>query len=156
MTDIQTNLVLSCQPKFHTNMVVTPKNIFWFDGGMKNRVKEIRNSLGLSQEKFGEILGISYIQVGRLERGERQLREKTINLYASRLNAAGYHVIPTDFIEGMNSDQTEAESMLLDAFRQISERDQAVVLASLKAFLTEDGKDGVNKNHKPEKKRNHK
>lgn len=150
----QANLVSSCQSKFHTKSVVTPENISGFLWGMKNRVKEIRKSLGLTQEEFGRILGITYIQVGRLERGERQLREQTMQKYASKLNEAGYQIFPGDFIIDPDANQPgDKEKQLLENFRQMSERDQAVYLASAKAFLA-GGSDNSNGKPVTEKKRN--
>ena len=40
------------------------------------RVKEIRNSLNLTLEKFGDKLGVTKTAVSRIERGERNLTEQ--------------------------------------------------------------------------------
>ena len=39
------------------------------------RIKDVRNSLGLTLEKFGEKLGVTKTAISRLEKGERSLTE---------------------------------------------------------------------------------
>lgn len=40
------------------------------------RIKDVRNSLGLTLEKFGEKLGVTKTTISRLEKGERSLTEQ--------------------------------------------------------------------------------
>jgi len=40
------------------------------------RIKEVRNALGLTLEKFGEKLGVTKTAISRLEKGERSLTEQ--------------------------------------------------------------------------------
>lgn len=40
------------------------------------RIKDVRNSLGLTLEKFGEKLGVTKTAISRLENGERSLTEQ--------------------------------------------------------------------------------
>lgn len=40
------------------------------------RIKEVRNSLGLTLEKFGEKLGVTKTAISRIEKGERGLTEQ--------------------------------------------------------------------------------
>ncbi len=40
------------------------------------RIKDVRNSLGLTLEKFGEKLGVTITAISRLEKGERSLTEQ--------------------------------------------------------------------------------
>ena len=40
------------------------------------RVKDVRNSLGLTLEKFGEKLGVTKAAISRIEKGERSLTEQ--------------------------------------------------------------------------------
>ena len=42
------------------------------------RIKDVRNSLGLTLEKFGEKLGVTKTAISRLEKGERSLTEQMI------------------------------------------------------------------------------
>ena len=43
------------------------------------RIKDVRNSLGLTLEKFGEKLGVTKTAISRLEKGERSLTEQMTN-----------------------------------------------------------------------------
>ena len=40
------------------------------------RIKDVRNSLGLTLEKFGENLGVTKTAISRIEKGERSLTEQ--------------------------------------------------------------------------------
>ena len=40
------------------------------------RIKDVRNSLGLTLEKFGEKLGVTKTAISRIEKGERRLTEQ--------------------------------------------------------------------------------
>ena len=40
------------------------------------RIKDVRNSLGLTLEKFGEKLGVTKAAISRIEKGERSLTEQ--------------------------------------------------------------------------------
>lgn len=40
------------------------------------RIKDVRNSLGLTLEKFGEKLGVTKTAISRIEKGERNLTEQ--------------------------------------------------------------------------------
>jgi len=42
------------------------------------RVKEIRNSLGLTMERFGERLGIKKAAISKIEKGENSLTEQNL------------------------------------------------------------------------------
>ena len=39
------------------------------------RIKDVRNSLGLTLEKFGEKLGVTKTAISRIEKGERRLTQ---------------------------------------------------------------------------------
>ncbi len=49
------------------------------------RVRSLRKSEGLSQEKLGEIAGIHYTYIGGVERGERNVSLKNIEKIAKGL-----------------------------------------------------------------------
>lgn len=43
------------------------------DGPYPNRLRVLRQAAGLSQEEVARALGVSYVQVGRIERGRTKL-----------------------------------------------------------------------------------
>lgn len=45
---------------------------------MNNRIQELRNTLGLSQDKFGETLGVTRTAVCAWENGRRGVSEQTV------------------------------------------------------------------------------
>lgn len=45
---------------------------------MNNRIEELRKTLGLSQDKFGETLGVTRTAVCSWENGRRRISEQTI------------------------------------------------------------------------------
>lgn len=53
---------------------------------MNNRIKEVRKTLGLSQEVFGGKIGITDASVSRLEKGERNPSDQTIKSICREFN----------------------------------------------------------------------
>lgn len=50
------------------------------------RVKELRESKGLSQEKFSFLVGVHRTYIGMIERGEKNITLTNINKIAKALN----------------------------------------------------------------------
>lgn len=61
--------------------------IFEREGIMKLRVKQLRNSLSLSQKDFGEAIGLSNSTVCAIEKGCHQLSERNIAIICDTFNA---------------------------------------------------------------------
>lgn len=53
---------------------------------MNERLKELRTKLGLSQEKFGERLGVTKSSISKSEKNERGITEQTIKLICREFN----------------------------------------------------------------------
>jgi transcriptional regulator with XRE-family HTH domain len=68
------------------------------------RIREGRERLGLSQEAFAEQMGTSFQQVGRVERGEHDLRLSTLLMFA-----AGIGVDVADLLRGVQNDKEPAD-----------------------------------------------
>lgn len=51
---------------------------------MKDRIKELRKTLGLTQEAFGNYLGITNTAVSKLEKGENNVTEQNIQALCLR------------------------------------------------------------------------
>lgn len=58
-----------------------------------NRIREIRKAKGLTIEALAEAAGLSVTYVGRIEKGERNLSVKNINVFANALD-----VSPSDLL----------------------------------------------------------
>lgn len=52
---------------------------------MKNRFKEIRKELGLTQNEFGEKIGITGSTISDIERGKLSLTDRNISLICEKL-----------------------------------------------------------------------
>lgn len=59
-----------------------------YNFGMKNRIKEIRELRGISQEKLAELTGTSRSQIVKLERGERRLSQDWMERLAAPVGCA--------------------------------------------------------------------
>lgn len=57
---------------------------------MKNRVKELRKSLGLSQESFGEKLGVTKSSVSNMESGRFNVTDTIVKLICKEFNVNEY------------------------------------------------------------------
>lgn len=53
---------------------------------MNERIKELRKTLGLSGEKFGERLGVGKTAISKIERGENNLTSQMIKLICREFN----------------------------------------------------------------------
>ncbi|MDQ8734237.1 helix-turn-helix transcriptional regulator [Paenibacillus sp. LHD-38] len=50
------------------------------------RIREVRLHKGLTQEKIGEIVGVSYSYIGRIERGQKNISLGMLEKIANALN----------------------------------------------------------------------
>lgn len=91
---------------------------------MSNRIREIRLSLGLSQERLAEMLGVTKSQVSRLELDQRGLTHDWMLRLAKALACAPAELLPL-------SDFPASEAELLSQFRRMTkaEQDQLIRLA---------------------------
>lgn len=55
---------------------------------MKNRIKDIRTKLKLSQEEFGKQIGIGKTSISKIETGENKPSEQTIMLICEKFNVS--------------------------------------------------------------------
>lgn len=53
---------------------------------MNNRVREIRKTLDLTMDKFGERLGVTKVAISRIESGERNLTDQMIRSICREYN----------------------------------------------------------------------
>ena len=96
---------------------------------MNNRFKEIREKLGFSQEKFGEIIGLSKSGISNIESGQRNVTDKHIKLLSSELN-----INPDWLRTGEGEMFNESDEFSLDEYAQqhdMSEMDLKII----KGFL---------------------
>jgi transcriptional regulator with XRE-family HTH domain len=62
-----------------------------------NRIRERRIFLGISQEKLAEITGFHRTYIGMVERGERNISLKNINVFAN-----AFKLSTSQLLEGVN------------------------------------------------------
>lgn len=96
-------------------------------------LKALRRRLGLSQKQFGDIVGESQQTIQHYEKNKREIRLGWILAAAEKLTEAGYKVDPKEFVEEIN----EAETKLIDNFRQMQDHEQALYLSMGNTFLRE-------------------
>lgn len=87
------------------------------------RIKKRRSELGISQEKMGDALGVTYQQVQRYENGTNRLNVENIQLIADILSLPVSHFFASDKIL-LVAEETMPylpadESRLLKYFRKI-------------------------------------
>ena len=92
---------------------------------MNNRIEQLRNSLGLSQDKFGEALGVTRTAVCAWENGRRGVSEQTIISICREFNVNRLWLV-----EGVGDMFTDLPDTILDEL-------------ALQYELTEDEKDLV-------------
>ena len=90
---------------------------------LSNRIVQIRNSLGLSQEKFGELVDKSQRTVAAWEAGDRFPSFETLCKLADTLN------VSTDYLLG----RTEIPNVYLDTKKDPSPEDRKRALEAVEA-----------------------
>ena len=92
---------------------------------MNERFKKIREEFGFSQEKFGEIIGLSKSGISNIESGQRKVTEKHIKLLSSELN------INPDWIRtGEGTMKISSDTFSLDEYakqRQVSDLELDII-----------------------------
>ncbi|CEP50424.1 putative transcriptional regulator [[Clostridium] sordellii] len=111
---------------------------------MKSRLKELRNSLGLSQKDFGAKLCLSQDHISSLENGRRKITDRTIKDICDEFNVnekwlrTGNGKIKKDVTEDI--DAPEEVKALLRKFILLSESDQKKLEYIIDSFIEEEQK----------------
>lgn len=110
--------------------------------GMSQRIKELRKKKGLTLEQVADIVGVGKSTVRKWETGmiANMKRDKIASL-AKALGTTPANLMgwPEDDSKKISPDEielTEGERDLLTLFRQIPEDQQPVVLAMIRAALS--------------------
>lgn len=99
---------------------------------MKNRLKEIRKTLGLSGEKLAEMAGTTKTQISRLEAGERRLSDHWIQRIVEGLHKAGFKDIqPYYFFTDPGAVVGEKDRELIARFNALPEQGRVNIWASI-------------------------
>ncbi|GAA0103250.1 hypothetical protein UT300012_39670 [Paraclostridium bifermentans] len=86
---------------------------------MNNRIKEVRNSTGLTQEEFGNILGVTRNVIANIEGGRYEPQPVFIKLLIKEFNI-NEKWLKTGFGEMTNSALTAQDQKLADIFSEIT------------------------------------
>ena len=109
------------------------------------RIKEIRKTLGLTLEKFGEKLGVTKTAISRIEKGERGLTEQMTKSICREFNV-DYIWLTTEqgkmFVENDNefrkkidrimTSEDDTRKILFKSLVEASDND----IAAIKQFIT--------------------
>lgn len=82
---------------------------------MRNRIREIRERLGLSLEALAERLGTTPMSLSRLERGKTRLKLEDVPKIADALGVEWHEII------GESPFLSTAEAKVIEAFRELPE-----------------------------------
>lgn len=94
---------------------------------LSTRLKELRNSAGLSQQALADYTSVSKSSINMYERGDREPGLDTIEIFADYFNVdldylLGKSDIPRKtLIDGTASAITSAEKNLLDKYRELDQ-----------------------------------
>jgi len=101
-----------------------------------DRIKQLRTAKNMTQSDLAEIVGLTYIQVGRYEKGKSNPSADVLQKLASALDTT------TDFLMSGDTEQVQAQlsdKELLKQFReveQMEEKDKSIVKELIDAFIT--------------------
>lgn len=123
---------------------------------MNERIKEIRKYYSLSQEKFGEKLGVTKAAISRMELGTYNVTDTMLKLICSEYNVnpewlktgIGEMIVESDtfsFEEYIkNKDLTELEIDIIKAYLSLDSDVRQSLMNQLKAIFTKSSSTGDN------------
>lgn len=101
-----------------------------------DRIKELRTSKSYTQSDLAKLVGLTYIQVGRYEKGKSNPSSDVLQKLASALDTT------TDFLMNGGTEQVEAQLTDKELLRQFQEveklepEDKHLVKTFIDAFIT--------------------
>ena len=91
------------------------------------RIKQLRKSLGLTQEELGEMIGVQKAAINKYETGlVSNLKQSTIQALSKAL-----HVSPVVLLNGDEGDLSEGERRLIAAYRAADPAARRIALQTL-------------------------
>jgi len=97
---------------------------------MTNHIRSLRQQRGLSQQDLADALGTNKQQIGRLEKGERQLTESWIRRLCTQLGCTAADLLGYDGVP----DFSEDEIALIRAIRGLNDADRQAILRFVSAL----------------------
>lgn len=101
-----------------------------------DRIKELRNNKKLTQSALAELIGLTYIQVGRYEKGKSTPSADVLQKLAAALDTT------SDFLMNGSTEQVKAQLTdreLLKQFQEVEQlapEDKHLVKTFIDAFIT--------------------
>ena len=101
-----------------------------------DRIKKLRNDLGFTQSDLADKVGLTYIQIGRYEKGKSNPSADVLQKIAHILNTS------TDFLMNGKNEHTDAQlkdKQLMQQFKEVEKlkpEDKNLVMTFIDAFIT--------------------
>lgn len=118
-----------------------PKETSKVDYTVGERVRELRETRNLSQRSLGELIGVTFQQVQKYEKGTNRITVARLNDICSALNVGFDYFLgkPLARADGMSENETpslspqlsEDEKSLLKSFRNVSSARRRKAIVSL-------------------------
>ncbi len=93
------------------------------------RLREIRDTVGLTQTELGDLVGLSKEAVANHESGRRGISTRQLQKYAAALKVA-----PQEILKGGGKPTSDA-AKLLALFEQLDTKDRKTLLAMAETFV---------------------
>jgi len=117
---------------------------------MKDRVKLVRQSLGLSQEAFGRALGVTKTAICGIEAGRRSLTEQMTKAICREFNvnydwlkgedAEMFDVLPETFIDELADefDLDDLDRRIISGYLRLPKDDRAAIKRYIQSLLNQE------------------
>lgn len=125
-----------------------PKETSKVDYTVGERVRELRETRNLSQRSLGELIGVTFQQVQKYEKGTNRITVARLNDICSALNVGFDYFLgkPLARADGMSENETpslspqlsEDEKSLLKSFRNVSSARRRKAIVSLIQDMAEE------------------
>lgn len=116
---------------------------------MKNRIKELRKTLKLSQRDFGERIGVTDTSISKLEKGERNPSDQTIKSICREFNVNPYWLkdgkgemfnnIPETLLDELADEYNldDLQLRLVKVFLEMNEEERNILTNYIKKVMSE-------------------
>lgn len=95
------------------------------------RIRDVREKLRLTRENLAEMLGLSPLYIGQLERGERQMSLDTL------VKVSDYLHIPTDYlIYGSTPENEREKNRIITLLNKCSKKELSLIENIIKLILS--------------------
>lgn len=117
-----------------------PRAVSVIDKRIGAQIRARRVALGMSQERLGELIGVTFQQVQKYERGINRVSAATLYEIVSALDLRVESLFPADANEGVDAVLTDPDAArLVEVFARLNENGRRVMMSIARTLANDAG-----------------